>query len=784
MKKLSHFTLWIFLVLQSISLYSQTYKSFLRRGNDQFELKAYSEAINNYQEVLSRKSDEPEALEKIALAHANLNQMEQAADYMAKLVRQRNSAPDVSFAYGQILRSLGRYEEAKTYFAQDVRTDPARAGQLVRACEFAISQQYLRGDYTVVEERVNSPASDFGPTFYRNQLVYASSRTDIQRPNAGWDGIAHSLLFVSAIGTDTYLQPAAMFGSNRQSQGVGPVTFSSNGQMIAFTKNSFVSGVRPIPSNFPELSIFFSEISSEGNWVNEQSFIHNNGKTGYPFLTSDGNSLYFAAERPGGYGGMDIYVSVRDGNSWSKPINVGSEINTPGDEISPFLVGESLYFASDYHEGFGGLDIFVADMSMGKWAKITNLGIPVNSSRDDFGFIWDPLRNLGFFTSNRGGGRGAEDIYHVQKGGGSAAQRPVLIRVLDAVSRNPIQGATLDLTACAGVQKLVYSDHQGQYNVASVQSAGCQVVVSYSGYETGSVQVGTGSPEVEVLLSPLGSAYYGTVIDLSSGLGVAGVDIQARNLNGSQVLRATSDRYGEYSLTLSPNASYQLTYSMRGYQEYRKSVTTTYGSDRTVLGTLPLTRITEANQSLPPDSKPSWSGSAGYSIQIAAMARNPDLGVYSNLRTVGNVYAAFEKGMYKVRVGPFESQGAASALVPRVKGLGYSGAFVVQDVAQPASVPSVPPVTPNVPGKIETQSTDGQIMIQLGAYSNPAYFDGSRVALIGPVVDRKKGTLTIKLITGFFTIEEARQKLPAVRAAGFSGAFIVQERNGERIPIK
>jgi cell division protein FtsN len=168
----------------------------------------------------------------------------------------------------------------------------------------------------------------------------------------------------------------------------------------------------------------------------------------------------------------------------------------------------------------------------------------------------------------------------------------------------------------------------------------------------------------------------------------------------------------------------------------------------------------------------------GFSVQVASMSITPEMPKYASLKAVGNVYSVLDKGAYKVRVGPFNTREEAMAKVSQVKRYGYSGAFVVAESGTPGTSPNVqskPPVEPPV--------QDGQIMIQLGAYSNVNYFDAAKATLIGPVVDRVKGKLTIKLITGFFSLDEARRTLPTAKQAGFKDAFIVQERNGVLLRI-
>ncbi len=780
-------------VFSAFQLYGQTYRSYLRKANDQFELKAYSQAIESYKEVLSRKGDEMEALEKIALCYASLNNMDEAADNLTKLVRQRTVDARVFLQFGTVLKALGRYEEAKSYFLLYARTDPTKGNHFAQSCDFALAQRAVQSDYAVVEERVNSLAADFGPAFYREQVVFSSSRTAVQRTTDNWDGISRSQFFISRLGADGYLQPAAILKTPAPGNGEGPVSFSGDGRKVAYTKNNFVDGVRQIPENDPQLSIFLADINEQGEWVNERSFIHNaGGRTGYPGFTSDGSALFFASDRPDGFGGYDLYISYFEGGAWTKPINLGPVVNTPGNEISPYFDGTNLYFSSDWHAGFGGMDIFMAESGDGRWTKVSNVGMPINSSRDDYGFIFDNFRNYGLFVSNRPGGRGKEDLYHIHKGG----ETTMMLRIVNATDRMPVQGATVDLSDCAGQRKILISDSQGQCPLPVGTSLSCSVVVTMPGFQEARVPISASSAaagrDIEVALirttvAGAGAVYQGLVLNRATNTPLSGVEVYARNVAQGTILQAVTDFGGKYSLTLSPNTTYSITYAARGYQEYTKTVNTFTGQDRNLLGTAYLISTGAGSSTLStPETGNIPQTMAGFSVQVASMSMIPEMPKYAPLKAVGNVYSVLDKGAYKVRVGPFKTREEAAAKVPQVKRYGYSGAFVVAEGGAPVTSNSVPGTTPNTTvgtRPIEPQTSDGQIMIQLGAYSNVKYFDSARANLIGPVVDRVRGNLTIKLITGFFSLDEARRSLPTARQAGFKDAFIVQERNGALVKI-
>ena len=133
---------------------------------------------------------------------------------------------------------------------------------------------------------------------------------------------------------------------------------------------------------------------------------------GHPALSPDGKRLYFSSDKPGGQGGADIYYVEIQGESFGAVRNLGPAVNTPEDEVFPFVDSEgSLYFASSGHLGFGGLDIFRSQAQNGCWTKPENLGLPVNSPQDDFAYVLDSSRSKGFFSSNRGNDPDNDDLY-------------------------------------------------------------------------------------------------------------------------------------------------------------------------------------------------------------------------------------------------------------------------------------------------------------------------------------------------------------------------------------
>jgi len=230
----------------------------------------------------------------------------------------------------------------------------------------------------------------------------------------------------------------------------GPVTFDQSGERIFFSRNQYLKGKKRTSKKGIMKMNIYSAIKSGDDWVNEKELPWNTQEYEevHPTLTADGNRLYFASNRPGGFGGMDLYYSDFQGGKWEEPVNLGDTINTAGNEIFPFIHEDgTLYFASDGWGGFGGLDIFSSEQDESiAWQSPLNIGTPFNSPKDDFGFILNMTGTAGYLSSARDGGNGKDDIYSFNMKDKSQLgnqQIPATICVYDQWTDKRIEGVEI-----------------------------------------------------------------------------------------------------------------------------------------------------------------------------------------------------------------------------------------------------------------------------------------------------------------------------------------------------
>jgi outer membrane protein OmpA-like peptidoglycan-associated protein len=402
-------------LLASCSIEKKATKAF-QRGN-------YQTSIGLYKKLLNRNANNPKANYFVAESYRLSNRIKDSEAYYAKAGGRGIDGDSVKFFYAQALKANNKYNEAGQQLealAKEVKNEPFkdRIQTELKGIEYLRKLDEKTSYYKTKNlESLNSPASEFAPVFLNNELYFTSSRGNGRIYEA--TGTPFIDLFkVSSKGAVVDVGTIAALPKTINGDDVndGCVTFSPDGKTMVFAKGN--TGKKRGTNATEDVDLYISRFRN-GAW-SEPTPININDPIAWdssPSFSPDGRTLYFASNRKGrgrenaGYGGTDIYAAQMDSRGrFGKIRNLGPEINTPGNEMFPYVAEDAkLYFASDGHPGYGGLDIFVVKRANGK-TQIENLGQPVNSNGDDFGiFLFRPDR--GFFTSNREGGKGDDDIY-------------------------------------------------------------------------------------------------------------------------------------------------------------------------------------------------------------------------------------------------------------------------------------------------------------------------------------------------------------------------------------
>ncbi|TAK50526.1 MAG: hypothetical protein EPO28_00165, partial [Saprospiraceae bacterium] len=512
-----------------------------------------------------------------------------------------------------------------------------------------------------------------------------------------------------------------------------------------------------------------------------------------PAFSQDGNALYFSSNRPGGYGGYDLYVSYKTGGTWSAPENLGPAINSLGNEISPFNDGTSLYFSSDYHRGFGGFDIFKAEENGNRWATIYHTGSGLNSSSDDYGFVYDALHNYGYFVSNRPGGKGKEDIYRIMK-----ESENILFKVTDAANGTPISEATLDFADCG--EKTYETNSSGVFIFQMLEDLNCSVTVSKAGYISKPIKItspGIGqNMTFEVALINENSAYSGKVVNGATGYVLDDVKIIVTNQQNNQTTSVNSNARGEYVVALQPNVPYLLRFSKSGFQEVSFNVRPAANAVKTIqnvellpVGVAPAQSlaVNENSAAKPtPAEVATPAGEAkslqsGYAVQLAAVSSaNPNLAeIQQKFKNEGKVYAVTVDGKTKIRLGVFEDRARAESATNTCKKNGYPGAFIITETDKNA-LNNTQKNKKEIPAAPSSSNAGLRgIMVKLAAYSDLRYFEQAKVEDLGIINKVSQGKFTIVLLTGFESQAAAEIALRKAKVRGFKDAYLVEQVDGK-----
>lgn len=816
----------------------------LSRANSKFELQAYNDAITVYKTVLAKDPNNITALSKIADAYRRTNQMKEAALWYEKAVKTGRAQPEVILEYGLTLKGLNKYSEAKRSFNSYATSNPKVGIHLSESCDFAVKQNRNPASYKVFRELMNSAQADYSPAFYgKSELVYASARTDIKNAavlnSISYPGESNSQLFKSNISRRGSLgKPKLLLEGIQAKTKVGPVTFSKDKQSVFYTENNFGEGNRWFSNKSLVLRLYAADIDNNQNWTGTKPLPFNgdNHSVGFPVLTADGKTLLFASDMAGGFGGFDLYVSYRQGNSWSKPINLGPKVNTEGDEITPFIIGSMLYFSSNWHWGLGGFDIFSAKQSNGTWSEITHLGKEINSTRDDVGFVFDIKKATGYFASNRLGGKGDFDIYRatptaqapkpitdIQKpskpnyNGGSGNSKPtqpqtkpsnnnddpgrdqiITIKILSSENDSPLSNAILDFANCG--EGTFPTNFEGVYQFKALAGLNCNVIVRKEGYGEKMINVRTTLDEfrtLELSLDPLEAGFPGFVLDETSQNPIQNVYVKARDLATNQEIQGVSNANGRYVLDLQKNGTYRITFSKSGYEVAEISATTLDGSNKNLLGKTRLKRSsTYAKPGTKPSTKPTIKPSArgiveAWAIQIGVF-RNPDIRTLQQLKEFGNVFREpIKDGLMRYKIGTYKSRAEAAEIKRKIiakTGMYKDAIFskiVDTDVIDETYISPNIPGGANRPGAGSKPQPQGIVYkIQLGVYSNPRFFDRQKYADLGSISTTQKvlangKNVTVFLLGNFASQADAEKVKKTVIARGLPKVFVVPYKNGQ-----
>jgi peptidoglycan-associated lipoprotein len=484
MKNISRFYILLLMLLVSFNQATGQKRSFIRSADDAFADERYSVAIEKYQKAYTKVKKNPIERDRISFqlaeCYRKTGEIKRADIQYKRLIKNGydSKEPIILLHYANIQKSEGNLEEARTnyeLYEKKVPDDP-RGKYGIESCEKIPTWQEYESKYEVVEEKgLNSREADFAPTYASetyNSIIFTSTREGSKGKGVDeWTNQGFSCLFQARKdvkeewSTPALLDDQEEGGVNSEANEGAPM-MNSDFSTLYFTRCPNEDGTKN------GCQIYTSDRTGR-TWsdpVMVPLSMDSTEAIGHPTISRDEMVIYFSSDRPGGSGGKDIWVAFRESISqpFGRPYNLGPVINTPGDEMFPFLRADTLlYFASDGHPGLGGLDIFYTVPDTARmWTTPVNAGIPINSPFDDFAIIFRPEGEQGYFSSNRNGKKSKEDIF-------SFIIPPVDFTLTGTVKDDRtlqfISGARVDIVGSDGISMTARTSETGVYMFGKTQ---------------------------------------------------------------------------------------------------------------------------------------------------------------------------------------------------------------------------------------------------------------------------------------------------------------------------
>lgn len=510
----AHFTIYILFLLIVSSLYSCK-SAKLSDAEEKQRIGEYYEAAAIYRKVYTKTSPKKRDLRgyiayRMAECNRLINNTAKATSAYMNAIRYDYPDSTVYLRMGQMLQKTGRYPEAIKNYDIYMENDPSNLLAIngIQGCELAPGWKKNPTRYEVRRmDKFNSRRGEFSPMLAGDkydQLYFASSRSkDKDAKVSAITGQNNNNLFlVKQDEKGAWLAPVELEDEVNTEYDEGTPSFSSDGNTMYYTYCA------QDPEGPRTAEIYISTRSSAKWGKGTRATIVKDSVTalGHPSISPDGKYLYFVSDAVGGFGGKDIFRARVAGNDFGPMENLGEEINTPGDEMFPYVRDSvTLYFASNGHPGMGGLDLFKATQdSTGKW-KVENLGAPINSMADDFGITFAGKEERGFFCSNRNDARGYDHIY--------SFERPTITifieGIVNDVDEYPIEDATVRIVGKDGLNVKVPVKKDGTYRVELERDIRYVMMASARGYLNQNYELHTGPEEknetyiVDFFLSPI-----------------------------------------------------------------------------------------------------------------------------------------------------------------------------------------------------------------------------------------------------------------------------------------
>ena len=539
------------------------------RYSEQFD---YSKVAAIYEDLDAKGKSDASTLRKLAQAYVKLGDAPKAEGAYRRLMITPGRTPEDVLAFADELRAQGKYTEALDQYAAYLKDRPedARAQGYLKSPNLFYRLRKDSTSATIRTVPINSPEADLGMSVMDELLMFSSARGEGSggRRTYMWDDQPFLNLYTALLKGETAEEPMVMREHINSRYHDGMMSYDSLAKRMYFTRNNYFYGTLTKDEQGElNLGIYFADVVmgefGQPEWGNLIPFDHNdaNSNSGHPSVSPDGRRMYFASDRPGGVGGVDIWYCDNLGNQWGVPQNMGPKVNTTGDEMYPFINGKSvLYFASNGQPGLGGLDLFFTRIRESGAGNVFNLGYPMSTRFNDHSLL---LINdsSGFFASDRTGGQGSDDIY-------GCTIRPQMIHlagiVIDKATRLPVEGALIVLRDEEGDPVKRYelkSEPGGKFTIDAEYHTRYLLTTTASGYSQNELAIATDDDDLENIVVELEKYDYlaeGTVYNGETNQPLEGATVILTDGQDKELARVTTDASGGYRFPLQKESDYRL----------------------------------------------------------------------------------------------------------------------------------------------------------------------------------------------------------------------------------
>ncbi|KJJ38481.1 OmpA family protein [Aequorivita vladivostokensis] len=514
------YTILLLIAVSSTMAFAQNSKT--KKADQYYDRLQYTDAAEAYQKLLNKGEGSTYVFTRLGNSYYFINDTKKAETYYKRVVKRKDVAAETVYNYAQSLKANGKFADYNTYMKQFAEMKPNDS----RAVAFMKNPDYLP---EIIDENaqkyaatnldaLNSKYSDFGGTVVGSDFYFTSAR-NTSRKKYGWNEEPFLDIYMASVVGGTVKGESLLKGDVNTKYHESTLAITADGKRMYFDRNDYYNGkYKKSEEGINELNIYYAE-NVNGEWkdVKPVPFNDREYSTSHPALSPDGSTLYFTSDRPGGKGQADIYkVSISKDGTFGTPVNLGDNINTEGKEGFPFVDSNgTLYFSSDAHLGMGGLDVFAAAANGDGFGEVRNLGLGVNSSDDDFAFVYYPATEEGYVSSNRKGGKGSDDIYKIQK----MQSCELLALVVDAETGAALSGARVDLfDSKENKLKSQTTDTNGKATIAVACNQAHVLQAFMDGYESNAETIAaqrSGEKNVRIALRPIDQIVEGEMVKLN-----------------------------------------------------------------------------------------------------------------------------------------------------------------------------------------------------------------------------------------------------------------------------